>query len=1445
MAWGIPYALLLVFGAVPLILFLHSLKPKGFKVSTTTLFLWERVLKQRPLATRLGWLFKKNLLLMLQILAACLLIAALADPSLLHFGAASGDVIVVVDLSASMKARGPSGTRFEAARKEFLSLVDGLASDQKMMVIGAGTQTRLVVPFTEDKRRLREAGRNMAATDVSGRVKEAILFAHAFLKRGSPDQVVVISDGAFAGAEEFGRQSGHLRFIKVDGGIDNVSIVGFEARRHAERPSQYEIMVHLKNFTAKAIRAPLTLTLGEKTLLRESIDIEPDGRRILVYPLEGTLAGTLVARLEVDDDFATDNRAYLAVSNGPPVRLLYVGPGNPFLSNLLRFFPNVQVTAIQRFEPDAPHPESSYDLVIFDRVPVPALKQGNYILINTLAPNLPLQIQGKDRNPRIVAPLAKHPITDGLALADLHVREALRVVVTGDGVVLARSPQSPLLFALERSRLRLLFIAFDLTASDLPLRVAFPVLFHNVIEWFQPQRVEFPAHNVQAGTPFALHLPAADSELEVITPVGKREQLKVVTSPFVFADTFEAGLYTYKSPSKQGRFAVNLFDEAESQIASRWAMSVASAGQGRSESARATAAGFFLWPLLLVAVFILLGLELFLAFRTGISPFPILVRGVALAALTVALINPKIFKTTNALDVVVGVDLSRSVGQEGREKAREVLEAASRVQDPETRTGLLAFGRLPEWEFLPQRNFPVGDFASRLDREETDIQAALQAALAQTGEERQSKILLLSDGNENRGETARMIPVLRSQGAQVWTLPVSLSRGKNEIYLSDLTLPRRVDSAEGFEVKGKIESLRDAPARIKLLRDGLLAREQEIQLRAGTNQVDFRDSLKERGSHTYELLIESRDDTLPENNLLQGVVEVQGPPRVLLLSGQKEGQRFLARVLQIQGYAVVESAPETNALALPELSSFDLLILDNVPAFQLSHAKMENIEKYVRDLGGGLLVIGGSQSYGAGGYYRTPLERVLPVDMRPPARLDLPHVALLFVLDKSGSMGAGPEGSTKLDLAKAAAIAAADVMNPTDQVGILSFDAAWDWTLPFRPVGKGEWISERLASVQSDGGTDLFKAMLEGHRGMASKQAAIKHMIVLSDGLTDKADFQGLVQRMARDGITVSTVSVGNDADVKLMADIAKHGKGRGYVALDPRTIPQIFTAETLLISRDLLVEKLITPSVVAPVGPLKGIAQSNLPSLRGYVLTYPKPRADLLMKADKDPLLVSWRYGLGKVMAFTSDLSGRWGKDWVAWPGFPQWGSQLARDTLRKFLETRNRMDFQPDGEAVKVVADFVSRDGDFLNHLKLKANITAPNRATEENAFRQTAPGRYEAKFTPSQRGIHFVTLYAETKADELPLPVATVPYVAPYPKEYRELKPNLGLLSRLAEETGGEMLDPDKIEEGVKRLYTPTPEKGRRGQETWWPLAGLGLFLFLADLVLRSWPRKTIPQ
>ena len=163
-------------------------------------------------------------------------------------------------------------------------------------------------------------------------------------------------------------------------------------------------------------------------------------------------------------------------------------------------------------------------------------------------------------------------------------------------------------------------------------------------------------------------------------------------------------------------------------------------------------------------------------------------------------------------------------------------------------------------------------------------------------------------------------------------------------------------------------------------------------------------------------------------------------------------------------------------------------------------------------------------------------------------------------------------------------------------------------------------------------------------------------------------------------------------------------------------------------------------------------------------------------MRADKDPLLVSWRYGLGRVTAFTSDLSGRWGRDWVAWQGFPQWASQVARDAMRKVLEAKRAHGISPDGESIKVVTDLVSRDGKFLNFLKLKANIRAPNQASQEQLLQQTAPGRYEGAVQRRGARHSFRDTLRRRQRREAPMPVATVPYIAPYPKEYRELKPNL---------------------------------------------------------------------
>jgi len=335
----------------------------------------------------------------------------------------------------------------------------------------------------------------------------------------------------------------------------------------------------------------LVLSLGERTLIREEIEIGADDRRVLIYPYDGSLSGALVARLEIADDFATDNQAYLAVSDAPPVRILYIGPGNPYLSNLLRFFANVQLTAQPRWGEDLAQSRDQFDVVIFDRVVPPALRQGNFILINTVAPNLPLEIHGKVQNPRILSPIAKHPITEGISLGDLRIHEALRVSVKGEGIVLARAQDNPLLYAWEKGKLRVLFVGFDLMASDLPLRVAFPVLLHNALGWLQPQRVEFPGQSAQAGTPFALRLPVSDDAIEIVLPSGNKENFTVASSPLMFADTWQTGFYAFRSASREGRFAINLLDETESQILPRVNFS---AGKGGPEPTSVAESGFSL-----------------------------------------------------------------------------------------------------------------------------------------------------------------------------------------------------------------------------------------------------------------------------------------------------------------------------------------------------------------------------------------------------------------------------------------------------------------------------------------------------------------------------------------------------------------------------------------------------------------------------------------------------------------------------------------------------------------------------------------------------------------------------------------------------------------------------------------------------------------------------------
>ena len=251
----------------------------------------------------------------------------------------------------------------------------------------------------------------------------------------------------------------------------------------------------------------------------------------------------------------------------------------------------------------------------------------------------------------------------------------------------------------------------------------------------------------------------------------------------------------------------------------------------------------------------------------------------------------------------------------------------------------------------------------------------------------------------------------------------------------------------------------------------------------------------------------------------------------------------------------------------------------------------------------------------------------------------------------------------------------------------------------------------------------------------------------------------------------------------------------------------------------------------------MRGLSGEPLPRILGYVLTHVKPGAEVHLLAGEDPLLVSWRYGLGRVYAFTSDVSGRWGRHWVQWPGFSRWAAQMARLAVRSVSDHRLRTDFVRDGEAMNAVVDLFSASGRPVNHLKLQGLLTRADETLEQEAFRQVAPGRYRTSFRTPRRGINLLTVKQPSGPSGAPPVALTVPFIVPFSNEYREMDANTELLQRLAEETGGKVMRDETLAEDIERLFTADPDAARSVRGGWWALAAAGLGVFLLDLALRA--------
>ena len=750
------------------------------------------------------------------------------------------------------------------------------------------------------------------------------------------------------------------------------------------------------------------------------------------------------------------------------------------------------------------------------------------------------------------------------------------------------------------------------------------------------------------------------------------------------------------------------------------------------------------------------------------------------------------------------------------------------------------------------RRFTLPDIASEVDGSATNLARALQVSATGFPAQGAKRLVLLSDGNENVASAAEAVLIARSLGVSVFPVPLGRGRQEPEVRVENLVAPRQVRMGTPYHVEAVVFSSTEAPATLELFREGSFVERQEVVLRPGKNRHRFAEQAGNEGMQLYQVVVNSAHDTMTENNHWQAFTEVRGRPKVLRLYDPPDREAPLVQALAQQGLDVHSLPWQDLPHMLGDYLEYAALVFDNVPGFGISVSQMEVLERYVRDMGGGLLMLGGEKSFGAGGYYRTPLEKILPVDMDVPTKVSIPSLAMVMVIDRSDSMGSSVSGApssgfgdrtTKLEVAKIAAFSSMKLLNPFDKVGVLAFNAEWKWNVPMSEAGKREQIAGRLAALTHGGGTDLFKALQEGLRTLREVPAVKKHLIALSDGLTPNMEFESLMRGAVADNITVTTVALGQDADRTLMDAVAHWGKGRSYYTDDALNIPRIFTAETILVSRSLIEEGPFQPLLQRNHELLRGVGIDATPPLHGYVVTYGKPAAEVLLTTpNDDPLLAVQRYGLGHTAAFTADLGPRWGKEWLSWPQFGPFSAQLVRWVQR--TATPESVDVQVDvrdGQAI-VQADVYDPEDRFVNRLDLQGSrVLTPEKETLPLELEQTAPGRYRGRFAVSGRGEYLLSLVG--RRGEATIGPKSVGIALPYSAEYLGLDVNHALLTRLAERTGGQVLQAGAPQEAAGVLYSPPPRAvgaAGRGQplNDFWPWFLLAaLCVFVAEIAVRQ--------
>lgn len=1372
-----PLALLL---AVPVVIIFYLLKPRGKDYRISSILLWDKIFKNQQSRTFLEK-FIHNILMYLQILMILLLVLALMSPYIHRPGTGRGNVILVLDTSGSMQHDTGEGImRIEEAVKQARNLVASSEGTAFSVVTSDCMGTELLAVSVRDRQNLYSVLDQVECSDGPQDLRGAESVVETLRAGGAesgeesaPAEVIVFTDGnGVAQAMEFAAYF-DAQVMVMGNAVNNVSnnflsytevtdteITDTEITEPADEVSivcassltnygEEEVSLEVSLYDGKDLREirQVTLEAGETTLIFFAPFVWQG------EPLRSEIGSVCFAGTRAGDSLAGDNIAYAVAERTGRIQAVMIGEGNIYIE---KAYQAATGTSLTKVSSDTVLTAEDSEVRIYDAGVTSGQADASKMVFEDTE-------NAVGTAQRVMLTVTNCDLTEGISSFSVGVNETKVYEVPQWGVGFLWAGEQCAGYYGEHDGIKTVVVGFDIRESDFPLKAEFPIFISNAIHYLGD--TSLLANNVyMAGERVVFH-PQADFDVSTLT-----------------APTRKAGLYEVAAEGVTERYVVR-FDtgsQSDGRLTAEGTLERDAYSDHRVKRQ-------FRGILLAAALFLLL-LEWFLYVRQtrSRSRFYLVVRLVSAALVLLALCGVSVSRRSGVNTTVFLVDISES-NRQNLDQMENYLHGQLKDMPRENQYGIVTFGKNSLIDQFLTGEDHFSGIMSLPDMTATNFEEAVSRALAMIPAQGAGRLVILTDGRETRGDLTNTASALTAGQVEVLSLLYEPEQGQ-DAYVEEVKLPGYLHQGDAYSMTVTVQSNYETDAQLQIWAGSMQTAAYSVHLSRGTNCFQFRQEVTGENAESFEVRVAAPGDTCGENDSYHAYAAVNSAPRTLLISGIGEDSGEYEKLLRSANcdYSVVSAynAPKT----LEAMLEYKSIVLENVYLSDLPEGFLDNIETYVGEYGCGLVCCGGDESYALGGYRESVLETLLPVDMELRGVDEIPHMAMIMVIDHSGSMGASTgSNSTNLDLAITAAQTAVDQLRSSDYVGVLTFDDTYSWVVEPTVAQDKEEIKSRIATIPEGGGTTIQPALWEALDKVAGCDVSIRHVVLLTDGQGESTDYKRLTSSYVNGGVTLSTVAVGDGSDAKLLEQIALACGGRYYYSDIATDIPRIFAQEVFL-GGDTYLQNGEFALAVSGGEITNGLFEEGWPILYGYVSATPKNTSRVLIASEKDdPVLTVMQYGLGHTVAWNTDVTNQWTAGFAGEDDYVQLWKRIMDYSAGNAGVGEDSVDVVTAGGYTNISYKAL----DYDEKTRVEAVYTDPEGNTRTQSLQATAPGDYEVKLDTDMTGIY--NLSVRRMDGETVTNAVTTAAAVQYSEEYKFDIGNGGFKAFV--ERYGRILDPEE--------------------------------------------------